>query len=115
MTYASAISASRNNNLRQNRTINSYKPKMAKMGPVSMTLAVIISSCAVGLVYLTQVTRQNALGYKLEEYRISQTNLKNDIAMLELEGAKSRSLEAVAKSPTAQQLVKPAQTVTISQ
>lgn len=51
-----------------------------------------------GLIYLTQVTKTYALGYRLDELTQRKNQLTSENANLELESAKLRSIEKVKAS-----------------
>ncbi len=94
----------------------SFSEQARTIGPVTNTILLVVLSCLLGLLYLTQVTKTNALGYKIDgpdglQSRYSQ--LQKDHDNLELAAARLQSLDRVASSPVAQKLVTTAPTATL--
>jgi hypothetical protein len=54
--------------------------------------------------YLTQVTKTNALGYKVSDLTSQQTQLKEDYSSLEVESVRLQSLNRVQNSTVAQSM-----------
>jgi predicted DNA-binding protein (UPF0251 family) len=54
--------------------------------------------------YLTQITKTNALGYKLSDLNTKQTQLKEEYAGLEVEAVRLQSLERVQDSTVAKDM-----------
>jgi len=73
----------------------------AGLGPVSNAIVLILVMCLLGLMYLTQVTKTNALGYKVSELTTKQTQLKEEYASLEVESTRLQSLDRVKTSSVA--------------
>jgi hypothetical protein len=59
----------------------------------------------IGLLYLTQVTKTNSYGYTINGLQSQQTKLKDQQADLEVTAARLRSLDRVANSKVAKNLV----------
>jgi hypothetical protein len=85
------------------------------LGPVSNTIILIILACLVGLLYLTQVTKTNSYGYSISNLQQEQTTLKDQKADLEVQSARLQSLDRVAASQSAKDLVSAAPSGAISQ
>jgi outer membrane murein-binding lipoprotein Lpp len=75
------------------------------LGPVSNTIMLIILACVLGLLYLTQATKTNALSYKISDLKTQQSQLASQRDDLEVSAARLQSLERVQNSPVAQNLV----------
>jgi cell division protein FtsL len=105
MTYSSTIAANRQrfSAKQQNRTRLSVNEKA--LGPVSNTILVIIMACFLGLLYLTQVTKTNALSYQIDDLKTTEASLKTERNELEVASARLQSLERVRDSEVAKQLV----------
>lgn len=88
----------------------SLRESAKTIGPVSNTILLIILSCLLGLLYLTQVTKTNASGYKIDGLQKQHTQLEKEHEQLELSAARLQSLDRVASSPAAQGLVSVAPT-----
>jgi hypothetical protein len=59
----------------------------------------------VGLLYLTQVTKTNSYGYSISNLQQQQAILKDQKADLEVQSARLQSLDRVAASQAAKNLV----------
>ena len=113
MTYSSSIAQSRQRFAagQQNTTRNT--PKERTLGPVSNTIMLIVLACLLGLLYLTQVTKTNALSYKINDLKQQQSQLKNEHADLTISAARLQSLERVKNSETAKNLVSLSSSATV--
>lgn len=105
MTYSSSIAASRRGYVRRNQNSVRFSDTARTLGPVSNTIVLIILACLIGLLYLTQVTRTNGYGYTINNLQQQQSQLQNQKASLEVESARLQSLDRVANSQTAKNLV----------
>lgn len=85
----------------RNRNVVSISASRAGLGPVSNAIVLIVVMCLLGLVYLTQVTKTNALGYQVNELSVRQEELKEEYASLEVESVRLQSLERIKNSPVA--------------
>lgn len=65
----------------------------------------ILLACLLGLLYLTQVTKTNALSYKINNLKSQQTQLKGEHDDLAVSAARLQSLERVKNSDVAKNLV----------
>lgn len=75
------------------------------LGPVSNTIVLLILACLLGLLYLTQVTKTNALSYQLADLRTKETQLKDENNELQVNAARLLSLERAEQSEVAARLV----------
>jgi hypothetical protein len=105
MTYSSSMALSRQRYSVRNQNAVSFKPTDRRLGPISNTVALIILACLLGLLYLTQVTKTNAFGYTIDSLQQQQTQLKAEHDNLEVASARLQSLDRVAASEPAKQLV----------
>jgi cell division protein FtsL len=104
MTYGKNISISRQAAYQRNRNVVTMSATKASLGPVSNTIVLILVMCLLGLMYLTQVTKTNALGYKVSDLTSQQTQLKEDYSSLEVESVRLQSLNRVQNSTVAQSM-----------
>ncbi|HUD03599.1 MAG TPA: hypothetical protein VMR51_02310 [Patescibacteria group bacterium] len=104
MTYGKNISISRQAAYQRNRNVITMSASKAGLGPVSNTIVLILVMCLLGLMYLTQVTKTNALGYKVSALTSQQTQLKEEYASLEVESVRLQSLDRVQSSTVAQSM-----------
>lgn len=105
MTYSSAVAASRRGYARRNQNSVSYLSNVRALGPVSNSIILIVLACLIGLLYLTQVTRTNSFGYTINSLQQQQSQLKEQKANLEVTAARLQSLQRVASSDVAKNLV----------
>ena len=75
MTYGKNVSLSRSSAYQRNRNVVSIRTTKPSIGPVTNIIVLILVACLLGLVYLTQVTKTNALGYKVSELSNKQIEL----------------------------------------
>lgn len=113
MTYSSSVAMSRNQYARKNQNVVSFVDRARTLGPVSNTIILIALACLIGLLYLTQVTKTNSYGYTINSLQERQAELKDQRADLEVSSARLQSLDRVAASPAAKNLVSTAPAATI--
>lgn len=97
----------------RNQNTTSLRDRETRLGPISNTVLLIVLACLLGLMYLTQVTKTNSYGYRINELQQQQTQLKDEQAELEIASARLQSLERVKNSKQAQALVATAPTATL--
>jgi hypothetical protein len=105
MTYGKNVSLSRASAYQKNRNVVSISTSRPSLGPVTNIIVLILVACLLGLVYLTQVTKTNALGYKVSELSTRQVELKEEYASLEVDAQRLQSLDRIKNSQTAQSMV----------
>jgi hypothetical protein len=105
MTYSSSVAASRRGYVRRNQNSVSFAASARTLGPISNTIILIVLACLVGLLYLTQVTRTNSYGYTINSLQQQHSSLNDQKANLEVSAARLQSLERVAASDAAKNLV----------
>ncbi len=104
MTYGKNTNLSRASAYQRNHNVVTMSAKRTGLGPVSNIIVLVVLMCLLGLVYLTQVTKTNALGYKVSDLTSKQEQLKEDYASLEVESVRLQSLERVKNSDVAKKL-----------
>lgn len=114
MTYGKTSYISRQAAYQKNRNVITMSASKASIGPVTNTIVLILVMCLLGLMYLTQVTKTNALGYQLSALTTKQSQLKEDYSSLEVESMRLQSLNRVQTSAVAQKMpsVSPSATAT---
>ena len=105
MTYSSSIAASRRGYIRRGQNSVRFTDSARTLGPVSNTIILIILACLVGLLYLTQVTKTNGYGYTINNLEQQQSALNTQKQNLEVTSARLQSLNRVAASDTAKNMV----------
>jgi len=99
----------------RNQNAISFRGNQARsLGPISTTITLIVLACVLGLLYLTQVTKTNAYGYKVNSLLQQQQQLKSEHDDLEVASARLQSLDRVQSSTVAKGLtpIAPSGTVT---
>lgn len=105
MTYSSSLAMSRQRFASRNQNTTTFRRTDRTLGPISNTIMLIILACLLGLLYLTQVTKTNAYGYKINDLQKQQTALQDEHAQLEVASARLQALERVKNSEAAKSLV----------
>lgn len=113
MTYSSTLAMNRQRFGQRNQNSTSFQKKGRTIGPVSNTIILIVLACVLGLLYLTQVTKTNAYGYKINTLQDQQTQLKEQHDDLEVAAARLQALDRVQASDAAKSLVSVAPTTTV--
>lgn len=113
MTYSSSVAIGRRRFASRHQNAVSMAEQARSIGPVSNSIVLVILSCLLGLLYLTQVTKTNAAGYKIDQLKKEYSQLQKDHDDLELTAARLQSMDRVAKSQPAKDLVSVAPTTTI--
>lgn len=116
MTYSSSLAMGRQNTFgTRNQNAVSFRSNQTRsLGPISNTIILIVLACVLGLLYLTQVTKTNAYGYKVNSLLEQQQQLKSEQDDLEVTSARLQSLDRVQNSTVAKGLTPVAPAATIS-
>ncbi len=114
MTYSSAMSMSRQRFGTRNQNITGFRSNKKSIGPVSNTIILVVLACLLGLLYLTQVTKTNAYGYKISNLQKQQADLQQQHDELEVASARLQSLDRVKNSQPAKSLVSVAPSGTVA-
>ena len=115
MTYSSSLAMNRQRYAGRNQNVVSFKRENKGFGPISNTIVLIMLACILGLLYLTQVTKTNAFGYKINELRKQSSALKTEHDELEVASARLQALERTKASPVTGTLVSVAPSGVIQQ
>lgn len=101
--------------VRRNQNSVNFRKTAKTLGPVSNTIILLTLACLIGLLYLTQVTKTNSYGYTINSLQQQQTILQSQKADLEVAAARLQSLDRVAASGVAKNLVATVPSETVSQ
>ena len=114
MTYSSASAMRRQSTgFGRNQNTTRFRSNERTLGPISNTIMLIILACLLGLLYLTQVTKTNAYGYKINDLQQQQTQLKDQNAELQVSAARLQALDRVKNSDVAKAMVSVAPSGTV--
>lgn len=105
MTYSSSLAMSRQRFATRNQNAVTFKREQKGFGPISNTIMLIVLACILGLMYLTQVTKTNAYGYKINELNSQSETLKAEHDELEVAAARLQALDRAKNSAVAGGLV----------
>lgn len=105
MTYSSSLAMSRQRFAVRNQNTTNFRNSERTLGPISNTIMLIALACILGLLYLTQVTKTNTYGYRINDLQQKQTLLKDEHAQLEVASARLQALERVKNSEVNKNLV----------
>lgn len=114
MTYSHSLAANRQRYAANNQNSTSFRAREATLGPISNTIILIVLACVLGLLYLTQVTKTNAYGYKINALSTQASELQQEHDELEVAAARLQALDRVKNSAVAKSLVTAAPTGTLS-
>src|ERR1035437_333269 len=104
MTYSSSLALGRQRTVGRNQNAVSFRHHERTLGPISNTILLIVLACLLGLLYLTQVTKTNAYGYKINGLQQQQAQLTAQHDDLEVASARLQSLDRVQTSSVAKNL-----------
>lgn len=106
MTYSSSLALGRQRtaSIGRNQNSISFRRNERTLGPVTNTIILIVLACLLGLLYLTQVTKTNAYGYKINSLQAQQTQLTQENQDLQVASANMQSLSRVQNSNVAKSL-----------
>lgn len=114
MTYSSSLAVGRQRFSKRNQNTTNFNVSERTLGPISNTIILIVLACLLGLLYLTQVTKTNSHGYRINELSKQQTQLEQQHEELEVESARLQALDRVKNSEVAKNLVSVAPSATLS-
>ena len=101
MTYSQSLSLQKNQVYRRGANTHSITRSSTKLGPVSTAVICLALVSLMGIVYLSQVTRTNSLGYRLSSLQIKEGDLQKEKTDLEIEAVRLQSIEKVKSSQVA--------------
>lgn len=94
--------------IRRNRNSVKFNGITSGLGPISNTITLALILCMLGLLYLTQITKQTSYGYEVNALETQKSQLLSEQESLEVEAARLQALERVQSSKVAKELVTPA-------
>ena len=105
MTYSNSLAVGRQTAFAgRNQNNVSFRSSERRLGPVSNTVILIVLALLIGLLYLTQVTKTNAYGYKINDLQQKQTQLKQENDDLAVASARLQSVDRIQSSSVAQSM-----------
>lgn len=105
MTYSSTLALGRQQNLSRGQNSVSFRGVADKhLGPVSNTIVLIVLACLLGLLYLTQVTRTDSYGYRINSLQQEQSQLQQQKQDLTVAAAREQSVDRAASSAVAKSM-----------
>ena len=113
MTYSSSLALGRQRFAGKNQNTTSFRSQEKTIGPISNTVILIVLGCLLGFLYLTQVTKTNAHGYKINALNEQQAALQKEHDELEVASARLQALSRVQNSEVAKGLVSVAPSATV--
>lgn len=106
MTYSSSLAMNRQQRFAtRGQNAVDFRKSTSRLGPVSNSVILIVLVCLLGLLYLTQVTKTAAYGYKVDALTEQQALLKTEHDDLEIASARLQSLDRVSSSAQATAMV----------
>ncbi len=114
MTYSSSLAVNRQRFAVKNQNTTTFKTNERALGPISNTIILIVLACVLGLLYLTQVTKTNAYGYKINSLSTETASLQQEHDELEVASARLQALNRVKDSQVAKGLVSVAPSGSVS-
>jgi cell division protein FtsL len=101
MTYSQSVSLQKNQVYRRGANTYSLARTRPSLGPISTAVIVIALIALMGMLYLTQVTKTNSLGYKVSSLRSRESQLQREKDDLDIEAVRLQSIERVKSSQVA--------------
>ena len=114
MTYSSTLAVNRQKFAGRNQNTTTFRANDRALGPISNTIILIVLACILGLLYLTQVTKTNAYGYKINALSTQATELRQEHDELEVASARLQALDRVKNSDVSKNLVSVAPSATLT-
>lgn len=114
MTYSSSLAVNRQKFAGRNQNTTTFRTNDRALGPISNTIILIVLACILGLLYLTQVTKTNAYGYKLNSLTTQAASLSQEHDELEVASARLQALDRVKNSDVSKNLVSVAPAATLT-
>ena len=113
MTYSSSLAVNRQRFAGRNQNTTTFRTNERALGPISNTIILIVLACILWLLYLTQVTKTNAYGYKINALTTQATASQQEHDELEVASARLQAVDRVKNSDVSKNLVSVAPTETL--
>ena len=108
MSYSTSSYARRQTRtIQRNRNSVKFNTTTVGLGPISNTITLALILCLLGLLYLTQITKQTTYGYEVNTLQTEKSQLLSEQESLEVEAARLQALERIQSSKVAKDLVTP--------
>jgi len=108
MTYSSSLALGRRNTGFAGRNQNGVAFRSTQertLGPISNSIILIVLALVLGMLYLAQVTKTNAYGYKIASLQTEQQQLNAANDDLQVSAARLQAVQRVQDSQQAKDLV----------
>lgn len=116
MTYSSSLALGRKQVLAgRNQNGVSFRARERTLGPISNSIILIVLALVLGMLYLTQVTKTNAYGYKINSLEQKQAELSAEHDDLQVAAARLESVPRIQNSEQAKALVSVAPAATVKE
>lgn len=118
MTYSSSLALGRSRNTFAGRNQNGVAFRSTQeraLGPISNSIILIVLALVLGMLYLAQVTKTNAYGYKIASLQTQQAQLNAERDDLQVAAARLQAVPRVQTSEQAKALVSVAPQGTVKQ
>ena len=93
--------------MRRNQNSVRFSADSAALGPISRTIVLALILSLMGLLYLTQITKQTSYGYEVNALEAQIADLKSEQKNLSVEAAILQAIERVEASPAVSDLTTP--------
>lgn len=113
MTYSSSLAMGQRRFAPRNQNTTSFQDRDGRLGPISNTIILVVLACLLGLLYLTQVTKTNAYGYRINGLNEQRAKLSQEHDQLEVASARLQALDRIQNSTVAKSLVSVAPSATV--
>ncbi len=113
MTYSSSLALGRKQFAGRNQNGVTFRAQERTLGPISNTIILIVLALVLGMLYLTQVTKTNAYGYKIDDLEKQQVQLNTEHEDLQVAAARLESVKRIQNSEQAKALVSVAPSATV--
>jgi hypothetical protein len=114
MTYSSSLALGRKSAYAgRNQNGVAFRSQEKALGPISNSIILIVLALVLGMLYLAQVTKTNAYGYKIASLQQEQDRLRSEHDDLQVAAARLQSVTRVQNSDQAKALVSVAPAATV--
>jgi hypothetical protein len=117
MTYSNSLAVGRKSAFAgRNQNGVAFRSTEARaLGPISNSIILIVLALVLGMLYLAQVTKTNAYGYKIASLQTEQRQLHAENDDLQVAAARLQSVQRIQNSEQAKGLVSVAPSATVKQ
>jgi len=115
MTYSSSLALGRKQFVGRNQNGVAFRTQERTLGPISNSIILIVLALVLGMLYLTQVTKTNAYGYKINSLEQQQAQLAAEHDDLQVAAARLEAVPRIQTSDQAKALVSVAPSATVKE